>query len=380
MRYHIALLGLALFLLSTGCSATAAWGRETEIGAAADDAGSSEVPSATASAKEEAADAGTTEAEAAEREATADAGTDSPAEAEAHAVAYVPDPMALCEAAAEALNPDWRIDACDDMQQDDEQRVARCRAQRAPLRKFERDVCGAVVEGSALFSLDLLLPLAVMERESSTGRLYFDDPTHTYRVETDVCKLELAADRIVSRRPGPKPGTERMSWTYGDQHAVNRQVVRVVSEDGTGGVTINTCVAGEEGLFQTTPREYRIGLVVRATGQRMAGDAEHRRDEVREDPVLQVRLGIQALAEHRDVCPEERRSSPWTWIFVYNTGRCDPDSRQAHAYTLKVLGHFLDACRKGFVPAADGVTSVPIGQVWPGCAEAESARTRLLGE
>jgi hypothetical protein len=291
------------------------------------------------------------------------------------------DKMAICLAAADALNPDWRLDACDNMSDDpaDGQRISRCRAQRAPLRKFANDICKTVVEESERFGFDVLLPLAVMERESSMGRVYFDDDSHTYHVNTNVCELPLAANRIVSRQPGPKPGTDLMMWTYGDDHAVNRQVVRVVSEDGTGGVTVNTCVAGEEGTFQSTAREFRSGLVVQATGQRLTGDAAHRREEVRSDPVLQVQLGCQALAEHRDICPENLRSNQWDWISVYNIGRCDPTSQHGHDYTLKVIGHYRDACAHGYIKDAAGIQR-PIEYFWPGCADAEAARARLIGE
>jgi hypothetical protein len=289
----------------------------------------------------------------------------------------------LCLAAIYALTPDWRLSTCDAMQADEEngdQRQARCRAQRAPLVKFADDICKAVIEETARFGIDdFLMPIAVMERESSIGRVNFDRESHVYRVQTDICKLFLSTSRIVRRESGRRAGTEKITWTYSDganQQHQNTQMVIVESEDA-GGLNINTCVAGETGLFQLLPTNYGNGRCVgfrqaggRCDGQVLRGSREERREEVLADPILQVRLGVQELARHRDICPEADRGD-WTKVVgTYNVGNCDYGEKWQE-YTRKIIRHYLDACRGGFVSDPTGVPRM-LADVWPDCARVQA--------
>lgn len=281
----------------------------------------------------------------------------------------------LCVAMVFALNPDWRMDAC--RASSDQERRDACENQRRPLAKFAEDVCLAVIEESLRLDLDPGLVLAVIERESSFGRVQWNQQYRAYEVQTDVCKLTLPKSRIVARAPGRRAGTELMTWTYGSQApnagsvARNRQPVRVLSEDDER-VTINTCVAGEAGIMQTVPREWRSGTVIGATGERLEGTESERRARVEADPVLQVRLGCQALAEHRAMVPSEQQIDWLDWIHVYNTGNVMRGDH-GRGYAMKIVRHYLDACRGWFAPDDNDPLSVrDVEDIWPECRRLKS--------
>lgn len=267
----------------------------------------------------------------------------------------------LCRAAVYALSPELNPAVCEGLAED---RRDRCREQREPLQTFVQTVCTTVLDESKRLDLDPLLVLAVIERESSMGRVQFDTSKASYEVETDICSWFLSKTRIRTREPGRREGTERISWVYGDDQRVNTQQVRVLEETDEG-LRIDTCVAGEAGIMQTIPREWRSGTVVEATGDRLTGSTAQRRAQVISDPELQVRLGCQALAEHRDLCPETLRGAWTSWIFSYNLGKCDPTSSKAHEYLGKIRRHYLDAC-EGYVPDESGLPKL-IRDLWPEC-------------
>ncbi len=271
----------------------------------------------------------------------------------------------LCRAAVYALSPELDPVICSKLSTAD--RRTRCTEQRAPLQEFVSTVCTTVLEESARFDLDPLMVLAVMERESSMGRVEYVRSQATYEVETDICSWFLSKTRIRSREPGRREGTERIAWTYGDD--INTQQVRVLEETDEG-LRINTCVAGEEGLMQTVPREFRRGTVIAATGETLDGSSADRREQVAEDPVLQVRLGCHSLAAHRNLCPESDRRDAWLWLPTYNIGRCDPDSEKWVEYLGKIRRHYLDAC-EGYVPDESGLPRL-IRDLWPECERVES--------
>jgi hypothetical protein len=272
----------------------------------------------------------------------------------------------LCRAAVYALSPELDPAVCEGLAED---RRDRCREQREPLQTFVTSVCTAVLDESKRLDLDPLLVLAVIERESSMGRVEFDTSKASYEVETDICSWFLSKTRIRTREPGRREGTERISWVYGDDQRVNTQQVRVLEETDEG-LRIDTCVAGEAGIMQTIPREWRSGTVIEATGDRLTGSTAQRRAQVISDPALQVRLGCQALAEHRDLCPETLRGAWTSWIFSYNLGKCDPTSSKAHEYLGKIRRHYLDAC-EGYVPDESGLPKL-IRDLWPECERVEN--------
>lgn len=281
---------------------------------------------------------------------------------------------AICVAAAYALNPEWDPTICDRMQDDTnpaDPRKERCQRQRASLQKFAETLCATIVEETTRENLDLLLPLAVIERESSGGRVEYDRSMKIFKVETDICEWFLSARRIVSREPGTRAGSEVLVWTYGDDQRTNRQAVRVTEDEMPRGLRINTCLAGEAGIMQTIPREWKRGTVVEATGEVLRGTSEERRARIEADPILQVRLGCQALVEHRDLWPESDRNPWWSWISSYNVGTT---TRGEHAcgYQRKLLRHYLDACDRGSIPV-DGGLPLLLKDVWPGCTAAQRA-------
>lgn len=284
---------------------------------------------------------------------------------------------ALCRAMVYALNPEWRMDACRAL--DDDHRAA-CEASRAPLVQFTADVCGTVIAESLRLDFDPAMVLAVIERESSFGRAIWDRSGQQYEVQTDVCRLTLAKSRIVERRPGKREGTEVITWTYGpsapDAGAVarNRQPVRVVAEDETA-ITVDTCAAGEGGIMQTTPRELHVaGDLVGLTGS-----TARRRAALDADPTLQVRVGCQALAEHRDLCPADRRGAWDTWLPAYNLGTCEPAWTQWREYLRKVAQGYLLACTNGWIPVEGGVPRL-VHDVWPECGRVQAACDALHEE
>lgn len=281
----------------------------------------------------------------------------------------------LCLAMVHALNPDWRLDTCKDAQPgpNGEDRRAECENQRRPLVKFAEDVCKVVIEESLRLDLDPGMVLAVIERESSFGRASWDRQDRRYEVQTNICELTLPKSRIVDRQPGRREGTELMTWTYGDrapragQVARNRQPVIVVSEDDER-IVLNTCAAGEVGIMQTIPREFRAGTVVEATGEVLAGSSVERRRTVETDPVLQVRLGCQAIASHRDDVPVDMRNDWRNWLFAYNTGSPNPTDH-GREYVAKIVRHYVQACRAWMqTDPADPMSIVDVEDVWPECS------------
>jgi len=287
--------------------------------------------------------------------------------------------LAICLAGAYVLNPEWDLSQCDRMRAGDDGRQSRCREQRAPLVEFAEKLCATIVEETDREGIDLLVPGSVIERESSGGRVQYDRRAQSYYVSTSICEMTLTPERIISREPSTRrPGAEVMVWTYGDDLRQNRQTVRVVEETAEG-VRINTCAAGEEGIMQTVPREWRRGTAVEATGEVLDGSTTERRERVAGDPVLQIRLGVQALAEHRELCPEDRRVFFGDWIAAYNLGSCDPSNDHGQAYACKIMRNYQRQCLEGYVTLDGEVVPRRVEDVWEPCrdaAEAYAARCR----
>lgn len=289
----------------------------------------------------------------------------------------------LCLAMVHALNPDWRMDACLGIQPglNGEDRKTECENQRRPLIKFAEDVCTTVIAESLRLDLDPGLVLSVIERESSFGRATWDSKTRAYEVQTDVCHLTLPKSRIVNRRPGRRTGTELITWTYGPQAPNAGRVARnsqpvIVEEENDDQVVLNTCAAGEGGIMQTTARELRIA----GDAIGMTGTIARRRAIMETDPVLQVRLGCQALADHRDLVPEDRRGDWTQWIFVYNTGSITL-TEHGRAYRGKIIRHYLAACRGWMqMDEADPMSIRDVEDVWPECQRIEAAQDTLQSE
>lgn len=276
----------------------------------------------------------------------------------------------LCLAMVAQLNPDWRMDACSVIggHEGDEARKEACENQRRPLIKFADDVCRTVIEESLRLDLDPVLVLAVIERESSFGRATWDQRSRAYEVQTDVCHLTLPKSRIVERRPGRREGTELMTWTYGPQAPVagsvarNRQPV-IVEEENDEQVVLNTCAAGERGIMQTTAHELRTA----GDAVGLTGTTAERGAALEADPVLQVRLGCQALADHRGLMPPERQADWVDWIHIYNTGTVER-SDHGREYAEKIVRHYLAACKGWMQDDSDLLSVKDVEDVWPECA------------
>jgi hypothetical protein len=287
----------------------------------------------------------------------------------------------LCVAMVEALNPEWRLDACRTIA--DEDRRKDCEARRQPLHDFAGKICDVVIEEAVRHDFDPVMVLSVIERESSFGRTQLDRSTGSYKVETDICRTTLSKSRIVDRRPGKREGTELLTWTYGPSApqpgalARNRQPVRVIGEDDET-IVVDTCIIGETGIMQTSPREYRRGTVIEATGETLEGSEAQRRAQLLADPALQVRVGCLALDEHRALCPEAARGDWTTWLPAYNLGQCSPTWEKWNEYLGKVMKHYLDAC-DGWLPGESGLPTLA-RDLWPECARIAALRDSLRGE
>jgi hypothetical protein len=276
----------------------------------------------------------------------------------------------LCLAMVAALNPDWRMDTCRNAQPgpNGEDRKTECENQRRPLAQFAEDVCKTVIEESLRLDLDPGMVLAVIERESSFGRASWSQQDRAYEVQTDVCHLTLPLSRIVERKPGRRAGTETMTWIFGSQApnagavARNRQPVIVESETDTE-VVLNTCAAGERGIMQTTSRE----LHVAGDAIGMTGTMAQRGAALEADPILQVRLGCQALAEHRALLPVDQQTVWPNWIHSYNTGTVSVTDH-GREYRNKIIRHYLAACRGWMLTDESDPTSVKnVEDVWTEC-------------
>jgi len=272
----------------------------------------------------------------------------------------------LCRGFAIAMAPELDSSICAKLS--DERREA-CYNARRPLEGFVDILCDTVIAGALLFDLDPVMCLAVIERESSFGRVLFDRVRRTYHVNTDICELYLKHERIAHRARTDRPGIDEMTWTYAGGTGRNSQRVRVVEETDEG-ILVNTCVAGETGVLQALPGNYRRGTVVEVTGEVLEGSRAELRRRMEEDVALQVNIGLQELARHRDLFPEGERSSWWGWLGTYNTGST---TRGDHwrSYVGKVARHYLEACEVGYL--ADRNPPIMVKDLWPACVELRSA-------
>jgi len=279
----------------------------------------------------------------------------------------------LCLAMVYQLNPEWRMDACDHQRYDDDaakaaQQQAACVAQRDPLRQFAETVCTTVIAESLRLDLDPAMVLSVIKRESAFGRISWDHADQNYVVSTDVCKLTLPKSRIIERRPSRRAGVELLTWTFatGGQIARNRQPAIVEAETDES-VTLDTCAAGEGGLLQSTPRE----LQTAGTSIGLTGTTAQRRATVDADPVLQIRVGCQAIADHRALFPPEQQSPWWLFLGAYNTGSID-HTDQWCSYTRRVMRAYQQAC-EGWVPGSEGsLSGESVKTAWVGCTDVQS--------
>lgn len=375
----VAVVGLLLVAPWTSCAASVGGSGPATAVADRDVAASDAVTDAGSEAE---ADAPVVEVQVEEPEATADVPTEEadaalPTLAEKFVAA---GGQKLCLAMVAQLNPDWKMDACKVIDGDEARKEA-CENQRRPLAKFADDVCRTVIEESLRLDLDPGMVLSVIERESSFGRATWDRQARAYEVQTDVCHLTLPKSRIVARQPGRREGTELMTWTYGPQAPVagsvarNRQPVIVESEDDDQ-VVLNTCAAGERGIMQTTARELRIG----GDAIGMTGSTAERGAALEADPVLQVRLGCQALSEHRGLMPPERQADWVGWISVYNTGLIT-QTDHGREYTTKIIRHYLAACKGWMQTDESNPASIrDVEDVWPECQRLDAVLEALRGE
>lgn len=282
----------------------------------------------------------------------------------------------LCKAAVYVLSPDLRLDSCNNRREEEDREA--CRIRREPLQAFVDTVCTTSIEEAARWNFDPLLPIQVMEREASLGRVRFDPHRRSFSVSADVCGLSISKSNIESREPHPRrEGVEVMEWRWGSGR-LNRQGVRVLQEDEER-IVVDTCVAGEAGLFQLVPGNFRRGTPIPGTEETLDGSHEERRERLIEDPVLNIKIGCKELAEHRDMFPEEERADWWEWIGTYNTGSTTRGDHW-YVYTKKLMRTYVRVCREGWITVEEGAMSIPVSRmihdVWPECARVEEALER----
>jgi hypothetical protein len=192
----------------------------------------------------------------------------------------------------------------------------KCVAERDEGVAWAAELAGYVETEAERQELDPLLMVAVAYRES-------------HFKSGDVCRVEIAAERIVSRT-ARDDGRESITMTYrADPTRTATVEVTVLAERADGTLEVDRCSAGEIGLFQLVATEARAGQVVPATGEELPRNARECRKRVLV-PQVNVSLAAVALDAARtwqcqvEPTPEavaRCEADPWSWIGAYNTGR-----------------------------------------------------------
>jgi hypothetical protein len=241
-----------------------------------------------------------------------------------------------------ALTPDWQPEACERDFATDAARE-KCAAERDEGAAWAAELAGYIGTEAERQDLDPLLMVAVAYRESR------------FR-SGDVCRIELAPERIVSRT-ALDDGGEAITITYrADPSRTSIVNVLVLAERDDGTLEVDRCSAGEIGLFQLVTTEARAGQVVPATGEELPRNARERRQRVLE-PLVNVSLAAVALDAARtwqcEVEPTAEavarcEADPWSWIGSYNTGRRSGTAWRRYArYVSTTYATALDyACEK----------------------------------
>jgi hypothetical protein len=301
----------------------------------------------------------------------------------------------LCEAMIYALNPDWQVNSCSHRATADQRE--RCQRRLGPIVRYTQDLCRVSIEMGLYYSMDPVMGLSDMEQESSLGKRYYDREAYVYRINiTDLCTMFLSSSRINCGLTGyrkcetdrrlNRTGAKWACWTFGDNNRENCQgVYELAVEDG--GVKIDTCLYGEFGVFQLLPANYRAGTVIASTGEVLTGTKQEIERRLVHDVTLQIRLGYQELARHRDVAPESRREDWIDWLPIYNIGKdcrasggggcTDGQAQHWNVYLRNVTAHYLRAC-SGWFYAEDGFRVIQVKDVWPECERIKQIRDRLI--
>lgn len=246
------------------------------------------------------------------------------------------------------LRPEWRPDACEDIEWSQE------------VCEHRRDEGRAWAEKLA----------AIIAAEAERQSLPWDWLAATIRQESDfaqgdICPLRLAADRIVSREVmDAEVGRERICWTYRVHReaaaATNCQPVLVL-EATEAELLVDRCAYGEAGLMQIRDHEARAGMVVPATGEELPRSRRARHERIL-DPEVNISLGAVAIAAGRDECcgdDEACRGEPELWWGVFNSGQC---SNRRYVSTMK--RHIADGvhylCEQ--MPDADGCSAEEVAR------------------
>jgi hypothetical protein len=245
----------------------------------------------------------------------------------------------LCEAFVRALSPEWGFAFCD-MKNDPIVRESCIRA-RDPIIAFAKEICETTVSESVRLKVDPGMIIAMFENESNIGKVRYDRWNKVFYIGTDI---------------RPPPSRDR----------------------------------GETGIAQLLPNDYRkgtcIGPILRdgsCGGEILQGTQYDRRAYVIAHPYIQAMLGVREIAEHRDICTHDERVDAdefWTWISVYNQGRCKQDPNvywsQWIKYATRVMKQYMNAC-EGTIIREDGVSRI-ISDVWDECAKVTEAYPRLM--
>jgi len=241
-----------------------------------------------------------------------------------------------------ALRPDWQPETCERDFATDAARE-KCAAERDEGAAWAAELAGYIETEAERQDLDPLLMVAVAYRESH------------FR-SGDVCRIEIAAERIVSRTP-LEDGAEAVTMTYrADPSRTSTVNVIVLAERADGTLEVDRCSAGEIGLFQLVATEARAGQIVPATGEELPRNAGERRQRVLE-PLVNVSLAAVALDAARtwqcEVQPSAEavarcEADPWSWIGLYNSGRRSGAAWRRYArYVSTTYATALDyACEK----------------------------------
>lgn len=92
------------------------------------------------------------------------------------------------------------------------------------------------------------------------------------------------------------------------------------------------------------------------------------------DARINIALGCDELADHRESAPERKRDPWWRWIGAYNAGTTEGDA--ALRYRGSILRRYVEFCGKMVTVEGEGENAneeKPLREVWEGCAPAEEA-------
>lgn len=220
-------------------------------------------------------------------------------------------------------------------------KVVRFKDDSGGVIQYVNELCTNIIIESVLNPIDMMLVLSVIQRESNFGRLYYKNG---WNISMDVCHDTVHKDLI---KAGPE-WSRYGSWIFRNNRYQFPIIIESISNDIAN---INRCVAGEAGIFQLIPSDYRRDRIVPRSDFAFNGNLQQRRTMVNTNLEVSVKIGIEELIRHRNI-NNISNGRWWRWIGTYNTGQIHR-GRQWGIYSRKICRNYQKICK------------LPI--VWHGC-------------